>query len=301
MAVTLSAIDLSALPAPQVVQQIDFETVLAAMLADLQARDPTFTALLESDPAYKILEVVAYRETLLRQQMNDASVGLMLAYAEGGDLDQIGVNYGVTRLTITPANNTTIPPTAAVMETDSAFRARIQLSLEGYSSAGPSGAYLYFAKSASGDVLDASVTSPQPGTVLVTVLSQTGTGGAPQATLDAVSAALNSTSVRPLCDTVQVQSASIVSYSIVATLTLASTADQATVLANAQAAAQAYATARHKVGLPVYVVGVISALMVTGVVDAVLAAPGITTDLAITDLQASYCTGITLTFGGYGV
>lgn len=302
MAVTLSTIDFSALPAPQIVEQIDYEVIFAAMLADLVARDTTFSALVESDPAYKILEVAAYRETLLRQQLNDAAAATMLAYATEGDLDQIGANYGVIRLTVTAADDTTIPPTAAVMETDAAFRARIQLSLEGYSCAGPSGAYAFFAKSASGDVLDVSVTSPQGGTVLVTVLSQTGSGAAPDATLNAVEQALNATDVRPLCDTVQVASAEIVEYSIVATLTLAATSDQASVIASAHAAVQAYADARHrKVGGTVAVPGIYAALMVTGVVDVALAAPGITSDLAIADLQASYCTGITLSFGGYGV
>lgn len=68
MAGGFTAVDLSQLPAPSVVETLDFETILQAMLDDLLARDPDFSALVESDPAYKILEVAAYRELLLRQR-----------------------------------------------------------------------------------------------------------------------------------------------------------------------------------------------------------------------------------------
>ena len=110
-----TTIDLSTLPPPSVVETLDFEAILAAMLADLQARDPAFTALVESDPAYKILEVCAYRELLIRQRVNDAARATMLAYATGADLEQIGALFGVTRLTITEADEEAVPPVPAVM------------------------------------------------------------------------------------------------------------------------------------------------------------------------------------------
>ena len=87
---SFTAIDLSNIPAPEVVETLDFSAILAAMVADLQARDPAFTALVESDPAWKILEVAAYRELLLRQRINDASRAVMLAFATGADLEHLG-------------------------------------------------------------------------------------------------------------------------------------------------------------------------------------------------------------------
>ena len=45
---TEAAIDLSRLPAPTVVEAINYETVLAALKADLVARWPDFSADLES-------------------------------------------------------------------------------------------------------------------------------------------------------------------------------------------------------------------------------------------------------------
>lgn len=302
MAATITTVDLSQLPKPTVVEQLDFETILAAMLADLQARmaatGTPFTALVESDPAYKILEIAAYRELLLRQRVNEAALSVMLAYAADADLDNIGANYDCPRLVITPADNTTTPPTPAVMESNDAYRSRIQLSMEEFSCAGPVGSYLSLTKGASGDVLDASAITPVPGTVLVSVLSRTGDGTAPSGTLAAVTAALNAETVRPLCDTVQVQSAGIVYYSIVATLTFLPSVDQATVMANAQTAAQAYADACHRVGRSVTVAGVHGALMAAGVVNAVLQAPGITADIVPSTTQATYCSAITLTNGG---
>ncbi len=55
----------------------------------------------------------------------------MLAYAAGSDLDQIGGNYKVERLGITTTDDTTFPPSPAVMESDTDHRLRIQQSLEG--------------------------------------------------------------------------------------------------------------------------------------------------------------------------
>lgn len=101
MANAFTAVNLSKLPPPVVVEQLDFETIFAEMLADLQSRDPVFTALVESDPAFKILEVAAYRELLIRQRANESAKAVMLAFANDADLDQLGANVGVARLVIT--------------------------------------------------------------------------------------------------------------------------------------------------------------------------------------------------------
>ena len=104
MASSYTNIDLSQLPLPAVVEQIDFDTVLGQMLADLVARDPAFTALVPSDPAYKVLEVCAFREVVLRQRVNEAAQATMLAYATGADLDHRGATYNVERLLLEAGN-----------------------------------------------------------------------------------------------------------------------------------------------------------------------------------------------------
>jgi phage-related baseplate assembly protein len=291
-----TAIDLSQIPAPDVVEELSFEAIFAAMLADFQTRDPAFTALVESDPAYKILEVCAYRELLIRQRVNDAARATMLAFATGADLDQIGALLGVVRLTITPADPETVPPTPAVMETDTDFRRRIQLSLEGFSTAGPEGAYVFHALAADGDVLDASATSPDPGEVVVSVLSRTGDGEAGSPLIAAVTAALNADSVRPLTDQVTVQSSTIVDFMISATLHTYPGPDSAVVLAAANAALDAYLESVRRIGRDVTLSGIYAALHQPGVQRVTLTNP--TANVVIGPTEAAYCTSRTVTVAG---
>lgn len=296
MAGTFTAVDLSQLPVPTNVEQLSFETIFADMLADLIARDPSFSALVESDPAYKILEVCAYRELLQRQKSNEDALGTMLAYAVGADLDQIAGNYGVARLLVQAGDPDAIPPTQDIYESDEELRRRVVLSTEGYTTAGSVGAYLFHALSASGDILDVAVTSLTPGTVNVAVLSRTGTGAAPAETLAAVVAALNAEKVRPLCDTVKVESANIVNYSIAAVLTTYPGTGQSQVLEAAQASLAKYTGAMRKLGLDITRAGIIAALFQPGVQNVSLVSP--TSDVVIQWNQAGNCTAATVTIGG---
>lgn len=296
MAGTYTAIDLSRISPPDIVETISFEAVLAAMLADLQARAPEFTALVESDPAYKILEVAAYRETLIRQRVNEGARAVMLAYAGGADLDNLAALLGVTRLLIDAGDAGAVPPVPPAYETDAELRRRTQLSLEGFSTAGPRGAYIFHALSANADVLDANATSPSPGDVLVTVLARTGSGVAGSELLADVSAALTADDVRPLTDNVVVASAEIVDYAIAGTLYFYDGPDRDVVLASAQAAAETYAAAQHRIGRDVTLSGIYAALHQPGVQRVDLSAP--LGNIAISETQASWCTSIGLTDGG---
>jgi phage-related baseplate assembly protein len=293
-----SAIDLSLLPVPDVVETLDFEVILTAMKADLAARAPEIAAVLalESEPLVKLLEVAAYREVLIRARVNDAAKAVTLARAVGTDLDNLAALFGVTRLVIDPGDALAIPPVAATLESDADLRRRAQLALEGFSTAGPEGAYVFHALSADADVLDVSATSPTPGDVLVTVLSRTGSGAAGAPLLATVTTALNADDVRPLCDNVVVQSAAIVSYAITATLYFYPGPDSAVVLAAAQAAATAYAAAQHRLGRDVTLSGLFAALHQPGVQRVELTSPA--ASLTIGSAQASWCTAITLTNGG---
>lgn len=296
MSTTYTPIDLSTVPAPNVVEALSYETILAAMLADLQARDPAFTALVESDPAYKILEVAAYRELLIRQRVNDGARAVMLAYATGSDLENLSALFGVTRKTLDEGDATALPPIPPTFETDAALRYRTQLALEGLSTAGPIGAYQFHALSVDG-VKDAGIQGPpdtDPGEVLVTILSATGSGTAGAPLIAAVDAALNAEDVRPLTDQVTVQSATIVSYEVIATLYIPTGPDPTAVQTAALASVQAYVESRHRVGLDVRLSGLYAALHVGGVERVTLSAPGIVADLVTTAVQAPYCTDVTL-------
>lgn len=95
MTTNFVAIDLSQLPPPHAVEQLDYEQILAERKAyaislwpeDQQAEISARLAL-ESEPLTKLLEENAYREMLWRQRVNEAALANMLASAQGADLDQ---------------------------------------------------------------------------------------------------------------------------------------------------------------------------------------------------------------------
>jgi phage-related baseplate assembly protein len=291
---TYTPIDLSALPAPTVVESLSFETILSQMVADLQARDSSFTALVESDPAYKILEVCAYRELLIRQRVNDSAKAVMLAYAIGSDLDHLGGLMGVTRKTLVAADPAALPPVEAVMESDDDLRKRIQLSVEGLSTAGPVGSYIYHALSVT-SVKDVAVNNPSAGVVQIVVLANRATGIPTSGELAEVSAALNEEHIRPLTDTVQVQAADVLTYTVTATIFVNAGPDASTVLANCNESIADYVDSQFRLDNDINLSGIYSALHIDGVTKVTLAAPS--DNIAVTSLQAARCTAINLTLG----
>jgi phage-related baseplate assembly protein len=292
---TFTAVDLSRLPAPDIVEELDFETILADAVARMQAEMPEFVTR-DSDPATKLLQVFSYFAQLLRQRVNDAVRAVMPAYAVGADLDNIAALFGITRFTLTPADE--VLGTPAVMESDADFRRRMVLAPEGYSVAGPEGAYIFHALSSDADVLDASATSPAAGEVLVSVLSRTGTGAASSELVDTVAAYVSDETRRPLTDFVTVHSAEIVTYAVDATLTTFSGPDGGVVLAAAQANLDAYIEASHRLGRDITRSAIFAALHVEGVQNVELTAPA--ADIVISRTQAPHCTGTTINYAGTG-
>jgi phage-related baseplate assembly protein len=297
-------IDLSQLPAPDIVEVVDFETLYAQRKAALIALYPAdqqaavaATLELESEPMAILLQENAYREVVLRQRINDAARAVMLAYATGADLDQRAATYDVERLVITPADLDA--GTAAVMESDTDLRKRVQLSIEGFSVAGPEGAYISHALAADGRVLDVAVKSPNPGEVLVTILSRDGDGVAAADLLTAVAAALNADTVRPLTDEVTVQTAAVVTYQVEAVIFTFPGPDSAVVLAEAIAKLNAYIAECHRLGREVVISAIHAALHVAGVQRVELAQPA--ANIVIADTEAPHCTAVNVTHGGiYG-
>ncbi|AYN30008.1 baseplate assembly protein [Buttiauxella sp. 3AFRM03] len=291
-------IDLSQLPPPAVIEMPEFEMLKQERLAELQGLDPVFNALLESDPAIKLLEILVYREMVGVQRFNSGIWAVLLAYAMGADLDQLGANYDVARREITPPDNTVIPPVPAVMESDDEFRYRIQISWHALNTAGSNKAYEYHTLSADGDVLDAIAYGPpqtQPGYVDVYVLSRTGNGVPPQSLLDTVTAALNAEFVRPLTDFVTVRPATIIDYQIVATIYTDAGPSSDVVMENAEAAAWRFAEQQHRFDNRVDIGGVYRALRQPGTTHVELTSPA--ADLIPVTGQVFHCTDVILTRG----
>ncbi len=292
----MSAIDLSLLKAPDVISELDFGTILQELKDDLLSRDPQWDATVESDPVFKLLEVSAYREMILRQRVNEAAKAVMLAFAAGTDLDHLAALQNVDRLEIAPGDQNAIPPVAPTYEADERLRYRVQLAPEGQSVAGPSGSYQFHAISADAKVKDVGVDSPIPGDVLVTVLATEDDGTPSQAVLDAVTAAISAEDVRPLNDIVIVQSAGIINYGVTANLYLYDGPDSAVVLQAAQDAVEQFANDHHRLGHDITISGLYAALHRAGVQRVELTEP--LADISIDRTQAAYCINISLEYGG---
>jgi phage-related baseplate assembly protein len=291
-----NAIDLSQLPAPNVIEPLDYETILAERKARLIALHPEEEReavaelfALESEPTVKLLQENAYRELLLRQRINEAARAVMIAFANDEDLDQLGANLNVKRLVLDAGDPTAIPPVPPTLEKNRDYRARIQLAFEGLSVAGPSGAYEYQAISAHPSVLDVSVASPEPVEVVLTILSREAGGQPSQAVLEAVRKRVDER--RPLTDRVTVQAATLLPFSITAVLALRAGPDPAVIREQARQQLAAYVEARHRLGAWITRSGVHAALTVEGVERITLES---FSEIIAAQHQAPHCTGIVL-------
>ncbi|QOR55678.1 MAG: baseplate assembly protein [Phage 64_12] len=293
--VSTTAVDLSRLPAPTLIEELSFETLYAEHLALYREKNPDFDAVVESDPVIKALQVGAYRELMLRQRVNDAARQLMVAYATGSNLDHLLALFEVPRLELAEGDTATgVDPT---YEQDDDYRARGVLAPEGYSVAGPEGAYKFKALSAHSDVLDASATSPAPGEVVVTVLSRTAPGVPSSEVLSAVDAAVSADTARPLTDQVTVQAANIIPYEIQAEIFTFSGPDITVVTSAAEAGATAYAADCHRLGRDVTRSGLTAAMHVVGVQRVNLQLPP--ADVVISRVQAPLAVSQSIIHAGY--
>jgi len=292
----VAVINLSQLPAPEVIEVPDFETLLTerkeALIAFYPAEQQAAVRrvlALESDPMVKTLQENIYRGILLRQRINEAAQTVMVAYALGSDLDQLAANHNVQRLTVTPADPDAVPQVDAVTETDDALRVRVPEAFEGLSVAGPTAAYEFHAKSADGRVQDVSATSPSPASVLITILSREGNGEAPADLLATVNTALNAESVRTVADRVTVQGATIHDYSVKAKLHLFDSVAAGPCLEAANAQLAAYLTEQKKLGRGVRSESYVAVLRVPGVGWVEMIEPA--ADIILDRTAAGNCTG----------
>ncbi len=293
----MSIVDLSALPAPQVLEDLDFETIYQADLTTfISHMGDGWTAPLESDPVTKLLEVGAYRTLLNRARVNDAAKALLLAYAKGSDLDQLAANVQLRRLVVRAADPNALPPVEQVLEEDDALRERVELVYEGLTTAGPRNSYILHARNASGQVADATAESPSPATVDVTVLSFDDKGVASTELLAQVAAYLNDDEVRPVADRVTVRSAEILEYRIDAVLHMAGNGpeNEATV-AECRRRLQAWINPRRRLGVEVARSAIDAQLHISGVGRVELLD---WQDIRPTKGQAAWCKEFSVTLGG---
>ncbi|MCX5571483.1 baseplate J/gp47 family protein [Kaistia nematophila] len=194
----MTTIDLAAFPPPEAIETLDFEAILAAVMADAQARFEAAgiaydVGALETDPVKIVAEAASYRELLLRARVNDAIRANLLAFARGADLDHLAAFYDAARLP---------------EEGDDRFRLRTQLIIQGRSTGGTEPRYRAVALGASLRVADAAVyrvgTSPL---IQIAVIAADNNGVADAGLLALVAAAVNAPAVRMVNDTIEVVAA----------------------------------------------------------------------------------------------
>ena len=268
------------LPPLTVVKTVDYEVIVAEIAASAGVENNS-----PADPAYRVVLACAYREMLIRQEMNEQAKGLTLAHAFGSQLDHIGVTYY--------RNPDGSPILRRAGELDDDYRARLQESPEGLSVAGPEGAYRFHARNASQEVKDVSVDSPQPCEIDLFVLGRTSDGQASPGLLQGVDTYLKP--FRPFGDRVRVRSAEIVRYALNATVFVSSELDPAMALEVAEKRAKAYVAQMHKLGGQVVRSAVDAALTVEGVTEVVLNG---WQDIRCSKSQAPYCYDVVLRPGG---
>nr|WP_255725090.1 baseplate J/gp47 family protein [Photobacterium sp. OFAV2-7] len=190
------------MPPPEVVQQLDAVSTRTRMLnryAELQGVDVPKVG----DPLHNAVSAMSEEVTRARQEFQDISLENMVAFSSGANLQHLGAARPVEKFD---------------KETDDQYRRRVQMAPEGFSVAGPDGAYIFHALNAHEDVLDASVLSPTPLKVDLYVLSRTGDGVSSPELCQTVFDYLDGQTKRPLNDHLDVYSASIKPYRIVVEL-----------------------------------------------------------------------------------
>lgn len=286
----MSRIDLSGLPAPNILAPLDFEAELTELKAELIVADPQLAnaLTLESEPLTKILELFAYRLMLKTNHINQTAKSMLLAYATGTTLDHLAAGVGVERLLVKLGNSAAVPPISDVMESDAALLRRVQLEPES-ASAGSKGAYLFWALSADGDVRDASVVTASPGRVTVYVQSHKD-AVASDVLRELVRLAVDIDERRPFTDSVRIAAGQPQDWSLQAELTLYPGPDKDVVIDAARAALDKYIEQVRHLGYDVTISGLYHALHQAGVQRVSLLQP--TADISLPDGKYANCVGV---------
>ena len=344
------------------------QTILDELKADFQTR--TGRTLQDGQAETALLSSWAYREGLLRSQIQNAACQNLVDFAIAPILDYLGRLVGVTRLPAAPAtvslgftlvsghaaglipagtrvasidnlvefttiadmgydSGTTIVwipsicstdgvagngyvagsisvllnPLSAVAsvansittasgseaESDDQLRIRIKLASSSYSTAGSRQSYIFHAKSAHPSITDVVITSPTPG--VVKIYPKVAGGGVTSTTvINAVQVMCSGDTVRPLCDTVIVESPTRITYTLDISIVTFTSADQALTYAAVQTALEALNVAKSEaLGQDVLPEHIIGACMQPGVYSVNI---GSFTAITVNDTEFAYCNDI---------
>ncbi|EFO30932.1 baseplate assembly protein J [Roseibium sp. TrichSKD4] len=268
-------IELPGLPAPKLVEPVHVDVLQQRQRDKYAELYPDFEDETEFEPVRAHFGTDAWVESLLRTRINEAASATRLATATGSDLDIIGASRRrkIKRLVLDAGDPTANPPREPVYESDEDYRRRIQLGPESYSTAGPEGAYVFWALSVPG-VADATAVSPEPCDVLITILAEAGDGTAAEELLAMVVEATTAKNRRPLADRVNVQSATIRHHVLSAILRVFPGPSWKLVEETAQANIDTYLESRRSIAKSLPVSALHASLQVAGVHEVILLLDG---------------------------
>lgn len=297
-----TVIDLSRIPAPAVIEPLDYEALRAAFVARFKAVWATLRAadaslpdydveMLETDPAAIVGEAWSYLRLLDRARVNDAIKAVLAPFARGTDLDNVAARVNITRLVVTPATDTT----PAVMETDAQLLRRYLMAFD-RPSAGSADRYLYEAFTAWPAMHDAAVIGRavhgRRGDTDIVVVGPS--GDAPTTSqIAAVRAAVTATNVKPEATSVTVVAATRVTYTIALVIEVPKGPDPSVVIADARARVDAAIAQRLLIGAEVPVWSVTGAAYGPNVIRVRVVSP--VADIPPEPYSIPVCTGVTIT------
>ncbi|WP_395947684.1 baseplate J/gp47 family protein [Caedibacter taeniospiralis] len=249
----MSVFNLARLPLPASIKQVDYETNFMALLDKFKTLQPEYDAYLESDPVIKIFEACAYVLTLKDQERNDQIKAILIAFANGADLDNLGALLAEAR---------------QENEEDERFRIRILTALDKASTAGAAEAYEALSVEADARVADVKAYDDitQPAKAFVTIQSNMSDNGEADSELIGVVASyLNHEDRKPLGAQVIVGSVEALNYQIDAVVKFDESADIETLKLHMLDAINELVVQKHKINAEIALSEIYARLNIEGV------------------------------------
>lgn len=268
--------DISQLAPPEFIAR-DADVITAELIAEYESLSGKTLYPAQADRL--MIDVIAYREMLIRTQINEAAKQNLIAFANGVMLDYLGDFFGVVRLD---------------GETDEQLRRRVRLAPESYATTGSKQAYIFHGLSTDASIIDCEAVRGGSGKVFIYILTA---DGAPSEEL--IQAVMDNTSAekkRPLSDVVQVIAGEELDVKLVVKVTPLASANPQLILATATTKLNSYADRlKKKLGQDVVPSQIINELSSNGVWQISVVSPAQT--IIVEPWQLANFTDITITLG----
>lgn len=287
-------IDFSRLPAPKVIEEIDYETLVKIYQNQVVERLPSLARAvkLEQSPTNVVLETEAYGEMLVRARVNSAAKSVMLPFAGGSDIDALAAFYNVSRMPLVAAPRPFLT-NPEDWEDDERFRVRVQGAPEAFSMAGTAGSYRFHAMSTVATLRDASAMAvDDQANIKVTLMGSGDSPDVSDADVAKVRAWLHDKKIKPLTDVVSVASVTRKDTTIVADVWLYPGPEASIVKAEILAALTKLKARISMLGRDLTRSAIIGAIMREGVLDVDLRSPA--ADILCNEDECAWITKVTI-------